>query len=115
MVLTPLPPTYVSQILNGEISVEVTSKKHIPLLLELGARRGWILRNHFILHYEGDAQLAPLLDALRQMGVAFLSVPHGWPPSAIFDLLREKGLLVGECTRVTFTENGPQVISHSDQ
>jgi hypothetical protein len=44
-----------------------------------------------------------LLALLRDNGVAFAGGVHGWPPSAVFEMLREQGQLTGTFVEITFT------------
>ena len=56
------------------------------------------------ISFESDQELASIFASLRDAGVAFVHVPHGWPPAAEFERLREKGLLSGSYTSITWTD-----------
>jgi hypothetical protein len=53
-----------------------------------------------------DAGKADVLKALRDMGVPFGYAPAGWPPSAVFELLREQGLVRGPYKQIFFRGAG---------
>jgi hypothetical protein len=46
-----------------------------------------------------DTDKATLM-ALRDMGIPFGCAPAGWPPSAIFELLRDRGLVQGQYKQI---------------
>ncbi|MEQ1650182.1 MAG: hypothetical protein ABL898_16505 [Hyphomicrobiaceae bacterium] len=49
----------------------------------------------YVLQLGNDAEKTKLLTALRDLGVPFGYAPAGWPPSAVFELFREHGLVGG--------------------
>jgi hypothetical protein len=50
----------------------------------------------------GEKGIATLFDTLRNHDVLFGGDHSGWPPAAIFDLYREKGLLSGPFREIIF-------------
>lgn len=50
----------------------------------------------------GDA-LASIFTVLRDLDVAFLDLPGGWPPAAVFEQLRDEGKISGPFTSVRFS------------
>lgn len=44
-----------------------------------------------------------LLALLRDKGIAFAGGIHGWPPSAVFEMLRDQGELSGAFSEIAFT------------
>ena len=53
-----------------------------------------------------DAELARLLGSLRDHGVAFGSELAGWPPAAVFEDLRTRGLVSGPYLELLFSGPG---------
>jgi len=53
----------------------------------------------------GEA-IGQLLEQLRDQGFAFLDVPNGWPPAAVFSQLRETGKVSGQYTTISFRGPG---------
>jgi len=47
-----------------------------------------------------------LLELLRDRGFAFLGVPHGWPPAAVFEQLRDAGKVSGKYDAISFSAPG---------
>jgi hypothetical protein len=95
---------YVSSILNGKVTIERIGDQQWDLPAE------WVVPDHSMSLYEvaffGDAQLAKVLEKLRDRGVAFGGELSGWPPSAIFERLRALGLLHGPYTELSFRSPG---------
>jgi len=60
----------------------------------------------WIIPYQGQEELAKLLDQLNRIGVLFAGGCAGWQPSAIFEDLRRKGLLHGSFKEVASTRPG---------
>lgn len=56
--------------------------------------------------FKGDAELAALLVSLRDHGVALGGGPAGWPPGAVFERLRDLGLVSGPYTEIVFRGPG---------
>lgn len=108
-ILEPGLPSYVTSILNNEIEVEARSPEHKALLKKLGARRALLARSLFTFRYGNNEEQAKIMQALRDAGIAFLAISHGWPPAAIFELFRERGAVQGTYTQVTFATGGPIV------
>jgi hypothetical protein len=73
---------------------------------DLAARRRWLEWRTWAIRYSGEEELAAVLTALRDTGVPFLDTPGGWPPAGIFRYLREKGLVTGKVTAVSWRGPG---------
>ena len=56
--------------------------------------------------YTSEPELANILSALRDQGVAFVSAEAGWPPAAVFEQLRTRGLLSGTYEELLFSGPG---------
>jgi len=65
-------------------------------LRNLGARRRLLKRREWTLSFAGDADLARILAALRELGIPLLGGPAGWPPAEVCAELRAKGLIEGD-------------------
>jgi hypothetical protein len=52
-----------------------------------------------------DVDLAMSLMALRDIGIPFGFAPAGWPPSAVFELLRDRGLVQGHYKQIFRAHN----------
>lgn len=55
--------------------------------------------------FADERALAEVLTSLRDEGLPFLSVEHGWAPAAVFEALRERGLIGGSYASVSW--DGP--------
>lgn len=58
------------------------------------------------MSYAGDAGLAAVLTTLRDEGLPFLDTEYGWPPGAIFDDLRGRGLVEGPYDGIVWGQEG---------
>ena len=56
-----------------------------------------------------EAELAEVLTSLRDEGIPLLEVPHGWSPGAVFDSLRERGI-VGSYVSVSWAGPGDPIL-----
>ena len=56
-----------------------------------------------------DAEMATLLSSLRDHGLAFGSALSGWPPAAVFENLRTRGLVSGPYLELLFSGPGKWV------
>lgn len=59
-----------------------------------------------VIHTDNEEDLARVLQALRDYGVALAGGTHGWPPAETFAELRDKGLVTGEFIEVVFAGRG---------
>jgi hypothetical protein len=67
----------------------------------LGAK--WhFFRRVWTLSYSSDEELGQLLSVLRDKGYALANAPGGWPPGAVFEDLRERGLVSGDYEEITW-------------
>ena len=101
-------PTYVSSILVGDnqVTVEAAPDADARALRALGGRRHLLHRRTWTFPGRDEPALGALLNALRDMGVAFVWQPSGWPPAAIFAHLSDRGLVHGTIKAVTWRSPG---------
>src|SRR5438105_5577046 len=91
---------YVSDVHDKVIEIVAESEDCREKLRHMRASRnilsallnGRNVSSSWLIRFSNTSDLARLLQALRDSGFAFLGQPHGWPPSAIFEDLRSKGL-----------------------
>lgn len=83
----------VTSILRRKKEASVTIADSTPgvrrALRTLGVRRGLIGRSTFTVPSNDDEALATVVEALATRGAWFLDLPHGWPPAAVAQHLRE--------------------------
>ena len=92
--------SYVEWIQNNVITIYCCDRKKINMLKSINARRKLFSCKYWIVRYKGDEELAGILNALRNECFLFGYDEHGWCPSGIFQLLREKGMVHGEFTEI---------------
>ena len=73
---------YVTQIINGKVSVS---------------------DHELSLPYSTDEELEDIVNCLIEKGYAFTDEPAGWPPAAIVQSLKDKGLVQRSFTAITWS------------
>lgn len=89
---------YVEAVLRNEITVACHSAQLVEELLKLGARK---TATGASLHYSSQQELASAFTALQRLQIPFSEGP-GWPPSDVFQHLREQSLVSGRFKSVAW-------------
>lgn len=97
---------FVEAVLANEITVACRTPQLVEKLLGLGAFRTAM---GVSLSYSSQQELASALTALQQLEVPF-SEGQGWPPSAVFQHLREQGLVSGRIKSVAWRSPNDPVV-----
>ena len=101
---------YISQVLGNKILAHCSDKAASDVLHAMGASRKLFYRSRFELDAESKEALARSLESLRDEGFLFAAGSSGWPPSAVFEHLRDEGLVKGTISIVTWkSKNNPVV------
>lgn len=112
-------PTYVRDLSThkGLIEVSLSDDVDAPALRQIGGRPSsigfWIFRVENRSRWTfpgGDDAMAPVLTALRDLGLALVGAGPGWHPGGIFELLREKGLVTGSYRKIEWHAPGDWVV-----
>jgi hypothetical protein len=101
-------PDRVERVQRGRVHVLCHSGSKKKVLRDLGARRT-LLPWKWRIGFAGRGELAVVMSALRDADLAFEGGP-GWPPSAVFQDLRDAGLVHGTCLEVVWTGPGQPVV-----
>ncbi len=104
------PFSFVESVLALEIVVVCEGAEAENQAAALGGKREFFGRRWRIACRERKT-LAKALAGLRAAGFYFADQPHGWPPAAVFDQLREEGLVEGRVKRVTWRGPDEPVLS----
>ena len=107
----PVIASHVEHVQGGLVRVNATDPASRELVRSLGASGSLLGRDSFTLPYDSDEALARLLTVLRDAGFALGHQAHGWPPSAIFEDLRDRGLVSGTFLAISWTGPGETVIT----
>jgi hypothetical protein len=97
---------YVEAVLESEVTVTCRASDLVQQLLNLGASK---TATGVSLRYDSQQELASLFTALQQLGVPFSEGP-GWPPSDVFQHLREQGLVSGRIKSVSWRRPNEPVV-----
>jgi hypothetical protein len=100
--------SYVAAVLNHKIVIKCNDKKKFSALKELGAERKFGFGTKWYLVFEKDDDLAEKFCRLRNEGFFFSYDQHGWGPSDIMRLLKEKNLIKGSFIEVFW--KGPNMV-----
>ena len=106
------PTSYVSSVMLCYAHVICLDKTLDSQLKALGGKSGFLKRNRWQFRYSDESNLASILAALRDLGFAFMGGP-GWSPAAVFEDLREKGLLSGSYHEIVWV--GPNKTVNSER
>ena len=63
------------------------------------------------MKYSTEKELAIIFSKLRDIGFTFSGGEAGWPPAAIFEELRDRGLLQGKFVEIMWMGKG-KIISN---
>ena len=95
---------YVSSVLNGRITIDSVGDDQATLPEGIPSPSPSIPT--ISVPFNGQSELAALLVKLRDHGVALGGELAGWPPAAVFEDLRDQGLVTGPYTEITFSGPG---------
>lgn len=107
------PENYVSLIMSNFMRLENVSHNLIEALKKLDAFTDKdILDNKIVwkIAFSGKLELAEKLKALNKLGFLFVGGVDGWPPSEVFNDLREKRILKGKFKEVSWGGPGDWII-----
>ena len=104
-------PSYVSWVFDNHVEVICFERHLTPQLKGLGGKRRLLQRHRWAIRHAGERSLADTLAALRDTGLALVGGPAGWPPGAIFEHLREKGLVRGGYREIVWSGPGQPIIT----
>ena len=95
---------YVSQIGGNHLVLHCEDSELDQKVRELGASH--LISGDWNFGFGDKSGLASLLVALRDLGFGFVGGPAGWPPAAVFEELRDNGLLTGQYEEVVWLGAG---------
>lgn len=95
---------YVSAVLSEHIIICYSKKESKYKLKSMGGVFSIFQRGRCKIKFscENKNELAEKLELLRDSGFYFAYSPAGWPPSAIFELLRDEGYISGSFYIITW-------------
>jgi hypothetical protein len=86
--------------------VHITRGADRRALAALGGRREYRWWGRWVFPIADEAALARLLGSLRDLGLPFLGAGPGWHPGAVFEDLRDRGLVAGSYRKIYWTGPG---------
>jgi hypothetical protein len=98
--------SYVTAIQHGTVVIHGVDSRLDEQLSDLSPRHDG--EGLLILSVANSAELPTVLARLRDLGVAFMGAPQGWPPAEMFADLRDKGLISGTFDELVFS--GPKTM-----
>jgi hypothetical protein len=94
---------YVDSVHGGKVTVVCRRLALRRRLRELGGRTRMFRPSSIVFSAPTPEALAAVLMALRDAGLPFAGGSGGWPPSAVFEDLREKGEVHGSYVEILWT------------
>jgi hypothetical protein len=101
---------YVKQIEERSVQVVARTPGNIKAIGSLCGAAGSTSADTWRIDYDTEDQLASLLQALRDAGLAFAGGSAGWPPAAVAEMLRDKGKLHGVIREATWLGSNQQIV-----
>jgi len=92
-------PSHIAEILGAVVLIRVRDNSTRRLVRNLGGTRRLFPTRTWRINYEDEKELVSILVSLRDGGVPFGS-GRQWPPSDVFEDLREKGLVAGKYKKI---------------
>lgn len=102
--MTQTSHNYVSQIGGNHLVLHCESSELGEKIRELGASR--LISGDWNFGFRDKNSLVSLLVALRDLGFGFVGGPAGWLPAAVFEELRDGGLLTGAYEEIVWLGPG---------
>jgi hypothetical protein len=102
--------SFVESILNSEIVVVCRNAAAENQLKAMGGKQRLLPPRKWKIPYKSDDQLASALSSLRDAKIAMAGSLSGWPPSAVFQQLRDSGKISGEFTEIMWSQPEKEVL-----
>jgi len=107
-------PDHVEAVLAAVVLVACSTQEHFPALLALGAICSSGNSIRWQIPYTSPSALAAAFQVLRGIGLPFLDQPSGWPPAAVFSLLKRQGLVSGAVQTISWQSSTEFRLSQVD-
>ena len=102
---------HVAALLANEVRVECNSPSLRSSLA--GTIRECDEENDLCLPFASHTELADLLTRLQGLGLPFACEPKGWSPAAVFEQLRNEGLVQGKIRTIAWRGRGDAVLGEA--
>jgi len=102
--------SYVEDISDSEICIVCRDDSSSEKVKSLGGKRRLSSPMNWTLQYTSETELASHLSELRDAQFAMAGSLSGWPPSAIFEQLRDKRVLAGKFSEIMWAGPGKEVL-----
>lgn len=97
---------YVEWVNEKYIILYIERKKHLKLFETVKWKPCLFKRDYWKTEYSSEIELAKIFNILRNEKVLLAWTPGGWSPGAIFEELRDKGLISGKYDRIFWSGKG---------
>jgi hypothetical protein len=101
---------YVKQIEERSVQVVARTPSNTNAIGGIGGVADSKGADTWRIDYDTEDQLADLLQALQDAGLAFAGGSAGWPPAAVAEMLRDKGKLHGVIREATWSGPDQQTV-----
>jgi hypothetical protein len=100
---------FVSFIHASHVSVHAETPALREQILDTGGLSSQ--KYEIAINYSCEQELAAIFSMLQNLEIPFSDQLAGWPPAAVFDYLKEKGMISGSIKRISWLNPKKYVIS----
>ena len=102
--------SYVESIIDLEINIICRDEVAAGNVKSLGGKRALLSSRKWKLLCRSKDELAFQLSSLRDARIAMAGASAGWPPSAVFEKLRDEGKVAGEFFEIIWCKPGEELV-----
>jgi len=103
-----MPEDYVDQIQDNKLRLRFASSKVAEYLRDHDDAS--LVEEHdandWVIKFTDQEELGVLIQALDELGVAFVGGPAGWPPAEVVADIRERGFFTGSYKEILWKSPG---------
>ena len=104
------PMDYVEVVLKDNVRIVCETSSLRDQLVSFGAEGA---TTTLVLSTPSKELLASTMQKLQSLGFYFADQPTGWPPAAVFQQLRDEGMVSGVVNNVSWAGPGKQIFGQA--
>jgi hypothetical protein len=93
----------VESVLAKDVIVRASGSAQVRTIRALRGKRTFFAFSRYSIPYASDEELGAILEALRDAELPLADAPDGWPPAAVFQDLRDRGITHGSFVAITWS------------
>jgi hypothetical protein len=103
--------SFVESVSDSDVVVVCRNPATENQLKVMGGKQTLLPPRKWKIPYASEEQLASVLSTLRDAQIAMAGSLEGWPPSAVFQQLRDNGKLAGKFTEIMWSKPEKDVLA----